>query len=69
MKNSNGILSPASVKAMENKEYLNGLWPEGEDSILGYGLGWDCVNTYPFNQYNLKALTKVETLYYSTVIL
>ncbi|MCM0737259.1 cell wall-binding protein Cwp20 [Clostridioides difficile] len=58
MKNSNGILSPASVKAMENKEYLNGLWPEGEDSILGYGLGWDCVNTYPFNQYNLKALTK-----------
>ncbi|HBG0015274.1 TPA: cell wall-binding protein Cwp20 [Clostridioides difficile] len=58
MKNSNGILSPASVKAMENKEYLNGLWPEGEYSILGYGLGWDCVNTYPFNQYNLKALTK-----------
>ncbi|MGO0988118.1 serine hydrolase domain-containing protein, partial [Clostridioides difficile] len=58
MKKSNGILSPASVKAMENKEYLNGLWPEGEDSILGYGLGWDCVNTYPFNQYNLKALTK-----------
>ncbi|NMS91817.1 serine hydrolase [Clostridioides difficile] len=58
MKNSNGILSPSSVKAMENKEYLNGLWPEGEDSILGYGLGWDCVNTYPFNQYNLKALTK-----------
>ncbi|MCC0642033.1 serine hydrolase domain-containing protein, partial [Clostridioides sp. ES-S-0049-03] len=27
MKKSNGILSPASVKAMENKEYLNGLWP------------------------------------------
>ncbi|MCC0630072.1 MULTISPECIES: serine hydrolase [unclassified Clostridioides] len=58
MRKSNGILSPSSVKAMENKEYLNGLWPEGEDSILGYGLGWDSVNTYPFNQYNLKALTK-----------
>lgn len=58
MRKSNGILSPSSIKAMENKEYLNGLWPEGEDSILGYGLGWDSVNTYPFNQYNLKALTK-----------
>ncbi|MBZ9634215.1 serine hydrolase domain-containing protein [Clostridium sp. FP1] len=57
-KNSNGILSKESIKAMENKEYLNGIWPDGTDNILGYGLGWDSVNTYPFNQYNIKALSK-----------
>ncbi|MBU3144664.1 serine hydrolase [Clostridium sp. CF012] len=57
-KNSNGILSKESIKAMENKEYLNGIWPDDTDNILGYGLGWDSVNTYPFNQYNIKALSK-----------
>ncbi|GCD08765.1 serine hydrolase domain-containing protein [Clostridium tagluense] len=57
-KNSNGILSQKSIKAMENKEYLNGIWPDDTDNILGYGLGWDSVNAYPFNQYNIKALSK-----------
>ncbi|MEQ8198569.1 MAG: serine hydrolase domain-containing protein [Clostridiaceae bacterium] len=65
--NSNGILSTQSLKAMENKEYLRGIWPEDKDtdSILGYGLGWDDVNTYPFNQYNIKALSKGgDTIFY-----
>ncbi|MCR3758521.1 beta-lactamase family protein [Clostridium felsineum] len=57
-KNSNGILSNKSLKAMENKEYLRGLWPKDADSNLNYGLGWDSVNLYPFNQYNIKALSK-----------
>ncbi|MBU3159694.1 beta-lactamase family protein [Clostridium frigoris] len=57
-KNSNGILSQESIKAMENKEYLNGVWTDDTDNTLGYGLGWDSVNLYPFNQYNIKALSK-----------
>lgn len=56
--NSNGILSKKSIKAMENKEYSKGIWPDGTDNILGYGLGWDSVDLYPFNKYNIKALTK-----------
>ncbi len=58
--NSNGIISKQSMNKMENKEYLRGIWPKDTDtdSILGYGLGWDDVNTYPFNQYNIKALSK-----------
>ncbi|GFP76570.1 serine hydrolase domain-containing protein [Clostridium fungisolvens] len=65
--NSNGILSKKSLKAMENKEYLRGVWPKDSDNVLGYGLGWDDVNTYPFNQYNIKALSKGgDTLYYHT---
>lgn len=36
-----------SLKAMENKEYLKGIWSEDTDNTLGYGLGWDSVNFYP----------------------
>lgn len=59
------ILSRSSVSKMENKEYERGIWPEGSDSIIGYGLGWDCVDTYPFNQYGIQALSKSgDTVYY-----
>lgn len=64
MRNSNGLLSQATLRQMENKEYLNGIWPSGTDNVLGYGLGWDCVDTYPFNQYNMKALSKGGDSYY-----
>lgn len=53
-----GILSKESVKAMENPEYKNGLWIEEADNVIGYGLGWDSVDLYPFNQYGIKALVK-----------
>ncbi|KJB88035.1 beta-lactamase [Paenibacillus sp. E194] len=54
-----GILSPKSVKAMEQAEYKRGMWlPEEADSSLSYGLGWDSVNLFPFNQYGIKAITK-----------
>ncbi|BCN31391.1 serine hydrolase domain-containing protein [Anaeromicropila herbilytica] len=65
MKDSNGILNSSSLNAMMNNEYQNGIWPDDTDNSIGYGLGWDCVNTYPFNQYNIKALSKGgDTLYY-----
>ncbi|OPJ62245.1 serine hydrolase domain-containing protein [Clostridium oryzae] len=61
--NSNEILSKNSIKAMQNKEYLRGIWPKDAESESGYGLGWDTVNTYPFNQYNIKALSKAGDTY------
>ncbi|MGB8454644.1 MAG: serine hydrolase domain-containing protein [Anaerocolumna sp.] len=66
MDNSNSsVLDSASSKAMENKEYLNGIWPEDKASILSYGLGWDTINTYPFEKYGIKALSKGgDTLFY-----
>lgn len=69
-KHSNGILSKDSIKSMENKEYLRGIWSEDVDNVLAYGLGWDSVNLYPFNQYNIKALVKGgdTILYHSSLI-
>lgn len=66
MSNSDSsVLDSASAKAMENKEYLNGVWPEDEPSVFTYGLGWDSVNTYPFEEYGIKALSKSgDTLFY-----
>lgn len=55
---SSSVLTRDSAKTMENTEYLRGLWPEEELSSLSYGLGWDTVDTYPFNQYGIKALSK-----------
>lgn len=69
-KDSNGILSKESIKSMENKEYLRGMWSDDVDNVLAYGLGWDSVNLYPFNQYNIKALMKGgdTLLYHSSLI-
>lgn len=59
MNNSDSkVLSAESTNNMENPEYLNGLWPQDGDSEISYGLGWDSVNAYPFNQYGIKALVK-----------
>lgn len=53
-----GILSRESVQAMEQEEYQSGIWPEDSDSSIAYGLGWDSVNLFPFNDYGIKAVTK-----------
>ena len=53
-----GILSVKSVKAMEQKEYQRGMWPEESDSSIAYGLGWDSVDLFPFSDYGIKAVTK-----------
>lgn len=64
------ILSESSVMATKNQEYNKGLWPEGTDTTLAYGLGWDSVNAYPFSQYNIQALTKGgdSSYYHSSLI-
>ncbi|OZB98648.1 serine hydrolase [Paenibacillus sp. XY044] len=53
-----GILSAKSVEAMGQPEYKNGLWPKDADNSFDYGLGWDSVRLYPFNDYNIKAVVK-----------
>lgn len=53
-----GILSDKAVQAMEQEEYKKGMWPEDGDSIINYGLGWDSVKLYPFNEYGIKGLAK-----------
>lgn len=55
---SSTVLSNLSAKSMENAEYLAGLWPQENDSVISYGLGWDSIHTYPFDQYGIKALSK-----------
>ena len=52
------ILSDKAVKAMEQEEYIKGMWPGDGDNIINYGLGWDSVKLYPFSEYGIKGLTK-----------
>lgn len=70
MIDSKNILTKNSIQAMEKNEYQNGIWPEEGDTTTAYGLGWDCINTYPFNQYGIKALYKGgdTLLYHSSLI-
>ncbi len=53
------LLTQASFTAMSSEEYLRGMWPEdSEDDALAYGLGWDNVHMFPFNQNGIQALVK-----------
>lgn len=52
------VLSGKSAAAMAQDEYKTPLWPDDADNSIGYGLGWDSVNLYPFSEYGMKALTK-----------
>ena len=53
-----GLLSQASLDAMANDESARGMWPDGEDDALAYGLGWDSVRMYPFHTSGVQALVK-----------
>lgn len=58
-KDGHSIISQKSQEAMASAEYLKGVWvTDGEDNTINYGLGWDSVNLFPFNRYNIKALCK-----------
>lgn len=53
------LLTAGSLTAMAGDEYLRGMWPEdSEDDALAYGLGWDNVHMFPFNQSGIQALVK-----------
>ncbi|NGP59245.1 beta-lactamase family protein [Paenibacillus thiaminolyticus] len=55
---ADGILSDKAVQAMAQEEYKNGLWPGDADNVFNYGLGWDSVKLFPFNEYGMKGLAK-----------
>ncbi|MDO4271117.1 MAG: serine hydrolase domain-containing protein [Eubacteriales bacterium] len=52
------VLSDSAREASMRPEYKNGQWLDAENNVIGYGLGWDCVDLYPFNQYGVRALVK-----------
>ncbi|MFF2885537.1 serine hydrolase domain-containing protein [Paenibacillus sp. NPDC057967] len=64
------VLSVESAKAMGQEEYRRGLWPKDADSSIDYGLGWDSVRLFPFNDYGMKALVKGgdTQMYHSSLI-
>lgn len=65
-----GFLSETSLDAMEAPEYRNGIWPEEEPDRFGFGLGWDNVNSYPFCQSKIQALSKNgDTLVYHSALI
>ncbi|NKI20207.1 beta-lactamase family protein [Paenibacillus dendritiformis] len=55
---ADGILSDQAVRAMAEEEYKKGLWPEDADSMINYGLGWDSVKLFPFDEYGIQGLAK-----------
>ncbi|MCL2717904.1 MAG: beta-lactamase family protein [Lachnospiraceae bacterium] len=59
MNNVDGsILSKESVNEMAKNQHLMEVVAPGSDTIFRYGLGWDSVDMYPFNQLGIKALSK-----------
>lgn len=52
------VLSKASVNEMAADQHKNPMVDYDADTIFRYGLGWDCVNTYPFNTLGITALSK-----------
>lgn len=61
------ILNKKSVDAMLRSEhdqttYLN---LKGDSSTFDFGLGFDSVNVYPFNQYGVKVITKGGSVNYN----
>lgn len=61
------VLSGKSAEAAAQDEYKTPLWPDDADNSIGYGLGWDSVDLYPFGEYGMKALTKGgDTVLYHT---
>lgn len=56
--NQSTLLSQEAKNAMAQPEYKKGLWPAEGDMGMSYGLGWDSVETFPFNRYGITALSK-----------
>lgn len=53
------LLSQEWLDLMNTDWAVKGLWPENsENDTLAYGLGWDNVHQYPFNQSGVTALVK-----------
>ena len=59
MDSSDGsVLSRSSVDEMAKAQHQMVTIPSDSDTIFRYGLGWDCVDLYPFNRLGIQALSK-----------
>ena len=52
------VLSKQSVNEMALNQHRMELVSPDTDTCFRYGLGWDCVESFPFNQYGIQALSK-----------
>jgi len=67
--NRTDVLSGQSAAALQQPEYKNGVWVPEESNTYNYGLGWDAVSLAPFDEYNIKALSKGgDTLVYHAAL-
>lgn len=64
------LLSSQSLARMTAPEYRNGFFPENDTNFFTYGLGWDSVVTYPFQQNGILALSKCgdSLVYHSALV-
>lgn len=64
------VISKRSAEAMQQEEYKRGMWPKEADTAIGFGLGWDTVNMFPFSEYGIQALSKGgdTILYHSSLV-
>lgn len=53
-----GLLRSEVAGESFGKEYARGLWTPEHDNIIGFGLGWDSVDLFPFNRYGIPAAAK-----------
>ncbi len=64
------LLSEASTAAMASPEYDRGIWPDEPLGMVSYGLGWDAVEFWPFEQNGIQCLVKGgDTLRYHAALL
>ena len=52
------VLSRSSVDEMAKIQHQMEIVPPDSDTVFRYGLGWDCVEQYPFNLYGIRARSK-----------
>ncbi|MDR0491006.1 MAG: beta-lactamase family protein [Oscillospiraceae bacterium] len=52
------VLSNESTDEMAKNQHKMEMLAPGTDTVFRYGLGWDCVEQYPFNQLGIQALSK-----------
>ena len=56
---STEYINKESADAALSAQYKNGVWPsDTSSSFTAYGIGWDCVDTYPFSNYSIRAYVK-----------
>lgn len=59
MRQGSNLLTEDSKRALLQSEIKNNTYQIKQgDGSYDYGLGWDTVSAYPFNQYGIKALSK-----------